>query len=44
MVPFAHLMTEWAKATRAEVETWRDLSPEGKAERAIETIRGAWMP
>jgi DNA-binding PadR family transcriptional regulator len=43
MVPFAKAMQRWAERTRAEVETWRDLSPEGKADRAIEIIREAWM-
>lgn len=42
MVPFAQLMQRWAERTRAEVETWADLSPEGKADRAIEIVQGAW--
>jgi DNA-binding PadR family transcriptional regulator len=42
MVPFAQLMQRWAERTRAEVETWDDLSPEDKRERAIEIIRSAW--
>ncbi len=41
MVPLARLMKSWAVETMAEVERWRDLSPDGKGERAIEVIRTA---
>jgi len=42
MVPFAKHMKAWSERTRAQVQTWDDLSPEDKRERAIEIIRSAW--
>lgn len=41
MVPLARLMKAWAVETRAEIESWDDLSPDGKGDRAIELIRAA---
>jgi hypothetical protein len=32
---YMRLVRSWAERTRHEVESWRDLSPEGKRERAI---------
>jgi DNA-binding PadR family transcriptional regulator len=43
MVPFARHMKAWAQSTRAEVESWADLSPEGKRDRAVEIIQSAWV-
>jgi DNA-binding PadR family transcriptional regulator len=35
---------EWAERTLAEIESWDDLSPDGKNERAIEKIRELPVP
>jgi hypothetical protein len=34
----------WATRTRAEVEGWTDLDPEGRTERGIELMRAAVSP
>lgn len=44
MVPYAKNLRRWADQTRAEIESWEDLSADGKAARALEVIRSAWEP
>jgi hypothetical protein len=34
----------WAERTLAEIESWDDLSPDGKNERALEKIRELPVP
>jgi DNA-binding PadR family transcriptional regulator len=36
LVDYFQLLHGWAQRTRREVESWADLSPEGKRERALE--------
>jgi DNA-binding PadR family transcriptional regulator len=36
LVDYFQLLHQWAERTRREVETWADLTPEGKRERALQ--------
>ncbi len=38
---YAELLREWEARTRKEVETWKDVSAEGKQERALQVFREA---
>jgi hypothetical protein len=42
MVPYAKNLRRWADQTKAEIESWEDLSADRKAARAVEIIRSAW--
>jgi PadR family transcriptional regulator AphA len=48
LTDYMRMVQRWAQRTRAEVESWSDLSPEGKRERAMalfERKRPArWLP
>jgi len=35
----ARAVLEWSERARSEVEGWSDVTPDGKAERALERIR-----
>jgi hypothetical protein len=35
LVDYMRMIHDWARRTRAEVERWEDLTPEGKRERAL---------
>jgi hypothetical protein len=42
MIDFAMTVLRWVERTRAEVDTWSDLTPEGKSDRALAII-GRWQ-
>jgi hypothetical protein len=48
LTDYMHMVQRWAQRTRLEVESWSDLSPDGKRERAMalfERKRPArWLP
>jgi DNA-binding PadR family transcriptional regulator len=47
LVAYMQMIHAWAERTKAEVERWADLTPEGKRERALQlfeqTIPAAWL-
>ena len=47
LVDYMQMIYRWAERTKAEVERWADLTPEGKRERALQTfeqeVPAAWL-
>jgi DNA-binding PadR family transcriptional regulator len=48
LTDYMRLVQQWAERTRAEVDSWADLAPEGKRERAMALFErkrpAAWLP
>jgi PadR family transcriptional regulator, regulatory protein AphA len=48
LTDYMRLVQQWPERTRAEVESWADLSPEGKRDRAMALFErkrpAAWLP
>ena len=48
LTDYMHMVQRWAGRTRAEVESWSDLSPAGKRERAMALFErkrpASWLP
>jgi hypothetical protein len=43
-ISLLNTVASWADRTLTEIESWDDLSPDGKNERALEKIRGLPVP